>query len=356
MASCFYSRTHRNADIDAVLCIPFTEASSGSITEILYTIKYPEYKENGDKWVIRQTGVYQRYDSATSQSLCVLLSPTPQSKLQCEAMQWLSMSSNKAKVDVDPFWLHQLLFTAYFPAWRIYIMTMENKFLPVAKEALVTVIEEPLGLGHDAVIALNSLETRFRQVPALLSSAMDLLQDLSALIDAESETSETKHVTQCLKNHVRYCKTYSQSANYLQQQAKSVAKLLSGSLLARDQLLAQEQNKNILELNKSAVFITRLTLFYLPTSFVATFFGMNFFDMDIETSRIVGTSMIWIFFLSSLGLTAVTYLLYYWLIRHDGAAFHLPKMRLVPAWKFHDIKRQMRFGTKEARDFYEGEA
>jgi hypothetical protein len=241
--------------------------------EVSYTIKYPEYKEKDDRWVIRQTGVYHRYDSTTSQSIFILLSPTPQSKAHLEAAKWLSMSSYHSKIEADPFWLHRLLFTAYFPAWRKYITTIENRFLPVAKDALATFIEEPLGLGHDTLTTLNSLETRFRQVPAILASTMDLLQDLCALISSKSETEETKYGINWLNNQTRYCKIYSQSATYLQQRAQSVAKLLSDTLLMRDQLLAQEQNKNILELNKSAVFITRLTLFYLPTSFIAVSFS-----------------------------------------------------------------------------------
>jgi hypothetical protein len=83
---------------------------------------------------------------------------------------------------------------------------------------------------------------------------------------------------------------------------------------------------------------------------------MNFFDLDTEDSRIVGTSMIWIFFLSSFGLTAVTYLLYFWLMRRDGATFRLPKIRMVPAWKVQDLKRQLKIGTNEVKEIHEGEA
>jgi len=46
---------------------------------------------------------------------------------------------------------------------------------------------------------------------------------------------------------------------------------------------------------------------------------MNFFSMDTENSRIVGTGMVWIFFVLSTGLMGVTFGCYYWLLQEqDG--------------------------------------
>ncbi|KAK1498111.1 hypothetical protein CCUS01_12981 [Colletotrichum cuscutae] len=67
----------------------------------------------------------------------------------------------------------------------------------------------------------------------------------------------------------------------------------------------------MLRLNKSVVFITTLTLLYLPPSFIATFFGMNFFNMDTVTGKIVGSPMIWIYALCSVALTTLTFATYY---------------------------------------------
>jgi len=47
-----------------------------------------------------------------------------------------------------------------------------------------------------------------------------------------------------------------------------------------------------------------------------TFFGMNFFELDKEQDQIVSTSMIWVFALCSILLTAGTFLLYHLLL--DG--------------------------------------
>jgi hypothetical protein len=78
-----------------------------------------------------------------------------------------------------------------------------------------------------------------------------------------------------------------------------------------------------------------------------TIFGMNFFDMDTVSNRIVGTPMIWIFFVSSIALTAVTFLLYYWLLRRDGTALRglAPKVQISPNWSVGELRRRLTSGT-----------
>lgn len=74
---------------------------------------------------------------------------------------------------------------------------------------------------------------------------------------------------------------------------------------------------------------------------------MNFFDMDQANNRIVGTPMIWIFFVSSIALTGVTFLLYYWLLSRDGAALRglAPKIRSSPTWTIEGVRRRFTGGS-----------
>jgi hypothetical protein len=44
---------------------------------------------------------------------------------------------------------------------------------------------------------------------------------------------------------------------------------------------------------------------------------MNFFALSQEDNKIIGTSMIWIFIISAIVLTAGTFILYHWLAHHD---------------------------------------
>lgn len=77
---------------------------------------------------------------------------------------------------------------------------------------------------------------------------------------------------------------------------------------------------------------------------------MNFFAMDQVDSRIVGTSMIWIFVISAVAMTAFTFLFYYWLLHRDGFVFRrlVPKVRLVPDWTIQASRWQQRVNITRA--------
>ncbi|KZL65473.1 magnesium transport protein transmembrane region, partial [Colletotrichum tofieldiae] len=127
----------------------------------------------------------------------------------------------------------------------------------------------------------------------------------------------------------------------LRLRVQGTTQLLGNTLSFREQFATKSQNDSMLHLNKSAVFITTLTLLYLPSSFVATFFGMNFFDLNQEGTRIIGTSMIWIYVVSSAALTIATFLLYRLLL--DGTFLKGFGHNLL-------LSRLSAKGSKRARD------
>ncbi|KAJ5784530.1 Mg2+ transporter protein CorA-like/Zinc transport protein ZntB [Penicillium pulvis] len=351
----FFDRNQYSLDLEQVFCVPYAESRTGFCTEISYTIRYPEYKAKVKEWTIRQTGLYHRYDSATSQSTFILINPTPRSKALLKVEELLRNAG--AEVMTDPFWLHSVLFSTYLPAWRERILELERQFLPLASAAHAAFIDEPLSLKYNNLNVLSKLEGHFLQMPTILAGAMDVLDELSTLISSMNYTPSTRSGLQNLKNQRRQCITYSRTSMHLQQRVQSVARLLADTLLLRDQVVTSEQNEQIFQLNKSAVFITRLSLLYLPPSFIATMFGMNFFAMDQDNSTIVGTSMIWIFFAASAGLTALTYLIYYLLGHRHSIA--LPRLtergQAAPQRNFQAMLRRLT-GTStfdtELQDFH----
>ena len=253
--------------------------------EISYSLRYPEYKPSENRWTIRQSGIYHKYDCTTSQSTYVLFSPTSQSKAHCKADEWLHNAPSEAQT--NPFWLHSVLFSVYSPAWRHYIAAFEQRFLPLANAAFATFIDEPLSLGHDHLITLTNLESRFLQIPTILASATDIVDELCALLGPMPHQTAMNSEIEHLRNQRRLFVTYSRIAAHLQLRVQSVAKLLAETLLLRDQVIAGEQNKNIFQLNKSAYFITILTLLYLPSSFMA---------VSISYSLLVTASSHYMFF------------------------------------------------------------
>jgi len=77
---------------------------------------------------------------------------------------------------------------------------------------------------------------------------------------------------------------------------------------------------------------------------------MNFFDYDAEGNAIVGTSMVWIYVVSSVMLTAVTFLFYYLLLHQDSGVFRAlaPKVRAGPDWALKNLTRRLTSNAKDA--------
>ncbi|EED20719.1 conserved hypothetical protein [Talaromyces stipitatus ATCC 10500] len=308
LTSVFYTR---NLKTEMVFCVPFTEYRDDDVIDIAYTIRYPEWKPMDEEWTIRQTGVYHRLNTRTKQSLYIIFNPTPGSKLHKSLV--LSPNDYSGESRRSLVWVHQKLFATYMPAWRYYIASLERRFLPIANTAAATYINEELRIGHGHLSSLISIEKDFLQIPTIVAAAADVITALRTLMsDLQAEQG-----TQQLQNMQRQCETYSRTAAHLQQRVQVTAQLLADTLLFRDQVLANEQNGNMLQLNRSAVFLTTLTLLYLPASFLTSFFGMNFFAMDQTDNKIVGTSMIWIFVVSAILLTVATFIMYNWLSSHD---------------------------------------
>ncbi|KAH7026590.1 uncharacterized protein B0I36DRAFT_366134 [Microdochium trichocladiopsis] len=333
LPSCFYNR---NQATEEAYSLPISHNTDGSRTELTYTVRYPEFKQTDSKWAIRQSGVCHSYDRQTSQHLFVLFSPTPHSALQEQAERYLASKSEASQASA--FWMHQLLFSTYYPNWRKYIASEEQVFLPISGTTFSTYIDQPLRFGYDQLSVLISLHNRFLQMPAMLAHGAEILDELDCVLGTTSSHTHNSQISAGFKNLRRHCHANSRNALYLQHRIQSTAKLLSDTLSFRDQVVAKEQNGTMLQLNKSAVFITMLTLLYLPASFVASFFGMNFFDYDNDSGSLIGSSMIWIFVLATFGLTGVTFLSYYWLLKHDGRIFS----KLAPTVHLRDWKHLKR--------------
>ncbi|KAF4585777.1 Mg2+ transporter protein, CorA-like/Zinc transport protein ZntB [Ophiocordyceps camponoti-floridani] len=327
LVSCFYGR---NLEVEEGFVVPFTRVVDGGCIDMAYSLRYAEYKSNQDEWTIRQSAVYHRLDLVSQTSLFILFSPTPEARAY--GLIDARLRASTVSEPLDTVSLHQVLFSAYLPAWRRYIASHERRFLPMANTTFATFIDEPLRVGYDNLSAMAGLESRFLAVSTMLSAAQQVLSEAATTF--RHEPLSRKHQADELDNLGRRCVAYGRAAAHLRQRAQTTGQLLAATLSLRDQVIAKEQNGNMLQLNKSAVFVTTLTLVYAPASFVASFFGMNFFAMDQLNSRIVATPMIWIYIVAIAAFTAATVAFYYWLVKHDDVLFRrlAPKVG-GPGWR-----------------------
>jgi hypothetical protein len=190
----------------------------------------------------------------------------------------------------DPFWLHSLLFETYFPAWRRYSLSIEEEFLPIVSNDSAdslrvrtdfmqvnktwgSYIDEELPVNHETLSKFADLRNRFLQIPTILAQSADTLLELTALVQdltpAGPTPTQFMQFPMLAEKYRRQCVTLTRTSSYLQQRAEVMSGFVSGTLSLRDQVVAKQQNNSMVRLNKSAVFITALTLVYLPSSWLA---------------------------------------------------------------------------------------
>jgi hypothetical protein len=281
IAKYFYQR---DADTEETLCVPWTETTSGRTRTSLYTIRYPEYKASQERWALRQTGVYHMLDLDSGKSVYILLEPTAKSGLR-EAVQ-THLRDNAGETRRDPMWLHSLLFSTYLPSWRDYLLSIEVEFLPLANSAFANYIEQNLLVGHDDLGTLYRLRYRAQQMPVILEHLTDLLGQMRSYTTAIPGSAINEDIRDATIHNLsqleRESTNSARTAKYLHGRIQSTIDFLSTTLTLRDQVVAKEQNvimmqqnrttveqnNNMIRLNKSAVFITAVTLVYLPSSWL----------------------------------------------------------------------------------------
>lgn len=60
---------------------------------------------------------------------------------------------------------------------------------------------------------------------------------------------------------------------------------------------------------------------------------MNFFDLDQDSQQIVSTPMVWIYVVSSVMLTLVTFSVYYWVVHNDVVVKRMSPKIHVGDWR-----------------------
>lgn len=100
-------------------------------TECAYSFHYAalNHRENLDdnpdfeRWSIRQTAVYQQYQSTNGKMTFVLITPSDMTK---ECLDKAVLRSRSAKKQLQAFDLHQILISTLHENWGQYIQTLEN--------------------------------------------------------------------------------------------------------------------------------------------------------------------------------------------------------------------------------------
>lgn len=282
LQSCFYLR---NKDFEETTCVPLTEIRNQRKHEFFYSLRYPEYKEDYETWVIRQTGYYHLIDAETSSNLFIVFEPTADSKLQQDVQAQLQ--DRPSQVCEEPLWLHRMFYRTYFSDWRGYILSIETRLLPLVSKSFANYVDQALLVGHEALGTLYKLQNKLHQASSILANSSELFSELRSLIERLGQDMPTMvagdGMITDLRNRERECTSYVRNADSMRERVQSNVEFLTTTVMLRDQVVSKEQNsimmkqndnlmeqnRNMIQLNKSAVFITAVTLVYLPSSWIS---------------------------------------------------------------------------------------
>ncbi|KAL3457013.1 hypothetical protein BJX64DRAFT_280916 [Aspergillus heterothallicus] len=298
---------------------PVFRVNADSI-EIVYIIKYAFEKEleevGKDNWVLRQTGVYQKYEFATRNSTLVFLNPTPECRFQKRLMNFLQSPHQRACLQRNPLLVHNILFGTFFHAWRDYLKHLEGRILPIANTTVAAEIEKELRVNHESLTAVRTTENRcliLQPIFRSLDRTFEVLHQANAALSERGaiETAELQAMKRLLDNYSGTVNSYGQAAWSLQSRTSRIAAHITDTLSFKDAYIAKRQTEFMLRDSTTVRVITVVTLIYLPATFTATLLGMNsFFEMD-DNRRIVVSPQFWIYVVCAVPLTLAT-LLYWW--------------------------------------------
>ncbi|KAH5367282.1 hypothetical protein HBI55_140910 [Parastagonospora nodorum] len=280
----FSFRRHTNRLEEAFSDSIWVSDSKGC-TELNYLLKYAEIRNSSEAkvdWSVRQIGVYHRYDQHTAQSTWILIFPTTESSAQRNLMQEANLALT---IDFDSSMPFQ-------------------------------------GVNKD-ISRLHYIETRLATLPSILAAQQGLIDKLDALNEqlhqrnqaSEETCSETRDI---LGNLRRRLGSYEANVAFVLGKVRSTTQLVSDTISLKSQHTTENVSDQMLILNRSASedstsmrVITLVTLVYLPSTFVATFFGMGFFGSGDDAGvHWTSSPLVGLFFALAIPLTLLT--LGYW--------------------------------------------
>ncbi|KAI4710452.1 hypothetical protein J4E89_004907 [Alternaria sp. Ai002NY15] len=164
---------------------------------------------------------------------------------------------------------------------------------------------------------VRAVENKILPLEPILVSFEKLMKDLEEANNVFSEVGKVQDGTfvvikAALRQFRKDATSYRRQVLYMNKRAQ----LTTQSML---DTLNLSQSKNTFDMGRSARedsvairAITLVTSFYLPFSFVATMFGMNLVDFDSESRNLVLSKQLWLYFVISVPLTALTLACWKW--------------------------------------------
>ncbi|KAH7386569.1 hypothetical protein BKA64DRAFT_646116 [Cadophora sp. MPI-SDFR-AT-0126] len=302
----------------------------------------PDY----DRWSIRQTVVYQQYDSHKDRAMFLLVSPSVVSRHRIEE-SILSKSAGPTR-QVHPFELHHILISTHHDNWRHYIRDLETYLRRQCDRVTLSNVNGHLTMPFLDRQRLKMIEDKILDLKIIFDSLLNTIKRLrrqceigylkgmpseflvhSIIDDLEEQMQEIElNVKRVEVLHLKAQATAQLISDALSYENAQVTNLNAKSLhdLAQE---SKEENSKMRILTERSTrdaaavkILTVITLIYLPVTVVASIFSSQLIQVD-DRGRISVISDSWWFIIISVPLTLLTFFSWrYWLSNTVGKSTH----------------------------------
>ncbi|KKY18572.1 hypothetical protein UCDDS831_g05852 [Diplodia seriata] len=315
----------------------------GHLTLLLsYQFKYAEAnnRSRAFPWSIRRTEVFNRIQTSSEgvRSTWLIFSPKENSELSKQLEHKARQPDEWSALKANPLRLHIAILSAYIDNWRDFLNDIGKQYSELKKLVWTADVEHVVNLSEavsfKSMRSLRGLEERVQSVQVTLKQTerlINVLQELNRSMFQDGVYAQTEFdiTVNALRTVVVRLEGYQTSAEALELRVQGILRLVTDALnvknqnaaakvqkfAADNQAVSTEISKGVYALTRDSVddstiarVVTLATLIYLPASFVASLFGMNFFDFDEQSNRMKMSKDAWIYLLVTIPLTAVTVL------------------------------------------------
>ncbi|KAL8342776.1 hypothetical protein RB598_004237 [Gaeumannomyces tritici] len=320
--------------------VSFHQDVNGNVS-LAYRLVYSERNRAG-AWTLRQIGIYHHRPQSRSLSvfgdLLILAAGTRQTRFFATLEEALAPNpagtpnSAARSLETNPWSFHTTLLACYADSWRDYFRYLGSQYSPIGDRAMGTmglrVDDETirnvktlrhlydLSLFGGAACASNvdiarALVARFPAIPQgeadSLRASADMLGELAESCGVLQK--KIKNVTDLVGHLIAF--HYQVETAKLESEVRDVTARMATLTEENRDLTKQlrelaegtsEMTRRLRDLTQNTAsdgaivsVITVVSAVYLPGSFVATVFGMNFFNFDEGARSIIISLDFWIF-------------------------------------------------------------
>ncbi|KAF2454562.1 hypothetical protein BDY21DRAFT_352121 [Lineolata rhizophorae] len=338
--------------------------------ECCYGFRYVAENATGDqkkeKWSVRQTAVYQKYEKTLERCIWVVIGASADAEARID--RFLHSAINTCAT--DPFALHLTLLENSLAEWRWYLADLSERvqaqadritLADVGKEKLAGLINFNINFGDRQ--KLKMLEDMILNLQVMLGSATNTIRSLIDHLADVEETSLNQY-DECIKN--RFSEIL-EEANLHYSKARALYDRVQGSSSLLSDLLEYENASSLRAIAEEArrdnvamrvltekatkdsgaiKIITIITVFFLPANLVAAFFSTGFVLVDQGHTSVLKES--WLFFACTIPLTAITILIWFF-----GTRIHRRRWNQKQAGEPSDeVERSLDFSLDEISEMH----